>query len=205
MTLNELNQMLEEQDVQKEEASKLEQQLATEKNNKKKAIIKEILTYVGIVVVAILIAQFITRVLIINAEIPSSSMYPTIMKGDRLFGNRLAYANSTPQRGDIVIFYYPDNKEEKYVKRVIGLPGETIEIHDKAVYVNGERLDETAYLDIETYGNFGPYIVPQDSYFVLGDNRADSWDSRYWTNKYVHEDDIIAKAWFRYYKDFTTY
>ncbi len=201
MTLNELDEVLEE----KEAVQQVCVSVADRKTSKKKAIIKEIVTYLIIIAVAILLAQFITRFLIINAEIPSSSMYPTIQKGNRLFGNRLAYINSDPARGDIIIFYYPDDESEKYVKRVIGLPGETVEIHDKAVYINGEKLDESEYLGIETYGNYGPYIVPEDSYFVLGDNRSDSLDSRFWVNKYVSREKIIAKAWFRYYPKFSSY
>ena len=102
------------------------------------------------------------------------------------------------RRGDIVIFKYPDDESVDYLKRIIGLPGETVEIISGKVYINGELLDEP-YLSEEPTGDFGPYQVPEDSYFMLGDNRAVSKDSRYWHNTYVKKDKIIAKAFVMYW------
>lgn len=119
------------------------------------------------------------------------------MPGDRLIGNRLAYRSKSPERGDIVIFRYPDNEEELYVKRVIGLPGETVDIRDGYIYIDGADtpLDEDYLKEDWTVatGNYH-FVVPEDSYLMLGDNRNDSWDARYWTNPYVREDKILGKA-----------
>ena len=102
-----------------------------------------------------------------------------------------------PERGDIVIFRYPDNEEELYVKRVIGLPGETVDIRDGYIYIDGADtpLDEDYLKEDWTVatGNYH-FEVPEDSYLMLGDNRNDSWDARYWTNPYVREDKILGKA-----------
>ena len=108
------------------------------------------------------------------------------MPGDRLIGNRLAFLKSTPERGDVVIFHYPDDEEELYVKRVIGLPGEEVRIEDGKIYIDGEEWTVAT----------GPYLfeVPDDCYLVLGDNRNDSWDARYWDNKYVSIDKILGKG-----------
>ena len=110
------------------------------------------------------------------------------MPGDRLIGNRLAFLKDTPERGDVVIFHYPDDEEELYVKRVIGLPGEEVRIDDGKIYIDGSETPlEEDYLKEEWTVATGPYLfeVPDDCYLVLGDNRNDSWDARYWDNKYV--------------------
>lgn len=180
------------------------------KNNRKKMILKEFISYVVIIVAAVIVALIVDTKLIVNAVVPTASMYPTIQKKDRLIGNRLAYKNTTPQRGDIIIFPYPDDESEIYIKRIIGLPGETVELKEGKVYINGSLLDESEYLgaDIITNpapGTSGTYFVPFGSYFVMGDNRTNSQDSRYWTNKFVSEDKIMAKAVFRYFKGFKKY
>ena len=113
-------------------------------------------------------------------------------------GLRLYYNFKEPERGDIVIFKYPDDESVDYLKRIIGLPGETVEIISGKVYINGELLDEP-YLSEEPTGDFGPYQVPEGSYFMMGDNRAVSKDSRYWHNTYVSKDKIIAKAFVMYW------
>lgn len=169
---------------------------------RQKYIIKETISYAIIIVLAVVIALLINRFLIVNARVPTSSMVPTINKLDRIIGNRLAYINKAPERGDIIIFPFPDNEKEIYVKRIIGLPGETVEIRGGVVYINGSPLDESSYLTVETLGDWGPYYVPLDSYFVLGDNRNNSKDSRYWDNKFVSRDKIMAKALFKYYRGF---
>ena len=119
-----------------------------------------------------------------------------------LIGNRLAYVVGEPERGDIVVFRYPDDESEIYVKRVIGLPGDTIDIEDGKIYINGstEPLQED-YLKEEWTVATGPYTfeVPEGSYFMMGDNRNDSWDARYWSNTYVTKDKILGKALFTYW------
>ncbi len=98
---------------------------------------REIWEYVKMIAIVVAVVVFVEQVIVINARIPSPSMENTIMTGDQIFGNRLAYVKSDPQRYDIVIFYYPDDEKQKFIKRVIGLPGETVQIKDGKVYING--------------------------------------------------------------------
>ena len=117
-----------------------------------------------------------------------------------MFGNRLAYLFDKPKRFDIVIFKYPDHEKELFIKRIIGMPGETVEIRDGKVYIDGakEPLDDS-FTPEEPLGDYGPYVVPEDSYFMLGDNRTYSKDSRFWNNPSVAEDKILGKAVLRYF------
>ncbi len=170
--------------------------------SKKEYILKEVLEWVGTILTALVITLFINFCILINARVPSGSMENTIMTGDRLFGNRLAYVFSEPQRGDIVIFHFPDNERELYIKRLIGLPGETVEIKNGGVYINGILLEER-YLSVTTAGEFGPYEVPEGHYFMMGDNRNNSADSRFWQNTYLEKSKIVGKAFVRYYPSFT--
>lgn len=193
-----------ENDFDEDEEEEDEAPPASDEHRKKKrknSVLKEIISYMLVIAAAFVLAFFTNHFLIVNARIPTGSMIPTIMEGDRIIGNRLAYNHSEPKRGDVIVFYNPDNEEEKYVKRVIGLPGETVRIVDGAVYIDGQLLDESAYLDTTPYGSYGPYTVPEDCYFMMGDNRNSSWDSRFWSNTYVHKNKIIAKAVFCYYPD----
>jgi len=115
------------------------------------------------------------------------------MPGSRIIINRLAYLTQEPQRGDVISFWYPDNPKENYLKRIIALPGETVEGKDGIIYINGKELEES-YIKEVSYMDFGPYTVPEESYFVMGDNRNNSWDSRYWTSKFVTRDAIVGKS-----------
>ena len=119
----------------------------------------------------------------------------------RLIGSRLAYKHELPQRFDMIIFKFPDDESQLFIKRVIGLPGETVNIIDGKVYINDseEPLDDSYTKEIPNAVNFGPYYVPSNSYFVMGDNRNNSYDSRYWIHTYVTEDQILGKAIFRYF------
>lgn len=122
-------------------------------------------------------------------------MVPTIQPGDRVLGLRTAYWFSSPQQGDIVIFWFPDNETELYVKRVIGMPGDKVEVRDGLVYLNDSPQPlEESYLPEPATGDFGPYQVPEGHYFVMGDNRNLSWDSRYWDNTFVAEDKVVGRA-----------
>ena len=143
---------------------------------------RELFQWVAAIVAAVLIALAIDNFVIVNAQIPSGSMENTIMTGDRVIGNRFAYSFSDPQRFDIIIFRYPDDESQLFIKRIIGLPGETVEIRDGKIYLNGsdEPLEDVQTKETMV-GSFGPYTVPENSYFVMGDNRNDSKDSRYWT------------------------
>lgn len=160
----------------------------------------EIWEYIRIVVVVVLVVGIVNSFFLLNARIPSDSMENTITKGDQLFGNRLAYRNNDPERYDIVIFRYPDDESQLFIKRVIGLPGETVTIVDGKVYINDDPtpLDDS-FLPEEMEGDFGPYEVPEDCYFMMGDNRNWSNDSRFWQNTYVRRDQILAKAILRYW------
>ena len=145
-------------------------------------------------------AYFINQVVVVNARVPSESMEGTIMTGDRFLGNRLAYLERDPERFDIVVFKYPDDEKQFFVKRIIGLPGEKVEIKAGKVYINNSRKalwDD--YIPEEMKGDFGPYEVPANSYFVLGDNRNHSNDSRSWNHKFVERDSILGKAMFTYW------
>ncbi|MCR5654964.1 MAG: signal peptidase I [Lachnospiraceae bacterium] len=162
---------------------------------------REALSFILGPLIAVIFVLFLDNFIIINARIPSASMENTIMTGDRLIGNRLAYKTGhIPQRGDVIIFPYPDDPNTLYIKRVIGLPGEMVTIRDGKVYINDseEPLDDS-FVPEEPIGDFGPYYIPGDDYFVMGDNRNNSWDSRFWENQFVQESTIVGKAIFRYY------
>lgn len=171
---------------------------------KKKSFFREVLEFVIPIILAVAIALFLKNCVIANAKVPTGSMLNTIQEGDRIIASRLAYLNDDPERYDIIIFKYPDDESQYFVKRVIGLPGETVNIVNGIVYVTKTdgttiQLDDSFVTNCVPVGNFGPYVVPEDSYFMLGDNRNNSEDSRYWENKYVRKDKIIGKVLFRYY------
>lgn len=115
-----------------------------------------------------------------------------------VFQDFLFCLTDEPQRGDIVSFHYPDHEEELFLKRVMGIPGETIEGISGYIYINGVKLDEDYTSEIIDY-DFGPFIIPEDCYFMMGDNRNNSWDSRYWQNHFVEKSKIIGKAEIEYY------
>lgn len=123
------------------------------------------------------------------------SMENTILSGETVVFDRNAYKENAPERYDIILFKYPDDTSEKFVGRIIGLPGETVSIESGKVYVDGESdpLDDS-FCPEEPLGDFGSYEVPEDSFFILGDNRNYSKDSRFWENKYVAAKDILGKA-----------
>ncbi len=183
----------------------------------------EILSWVEVIVIAVVLALFIDNFIIINATVPSGSMEQTIMTGSRVLGTRFSYWFKDPQRGDIVVFKYPideaKGKNTKYIKRIIGLPGETVEIREGAVYIDGEKLEETYINGTWTERNDGfTFEVPEDHYLMLGDNRNNSSDARYWAElavrdglakdpgdedalsyQYVARKKILGKAYFCYW------
>jgi len=167
------------------------------KADKPTSVKRELLEWVVVIVVAIALALFIDLVLIVNAVVPTASMENTIMVGDRIIGNRLAYKNEDPQRGDIVIFKFPDDESQLFIKRVIGTPGDTIELVDGQLYINGEAIYEP-YLKEQPMGNYGPITVPEGAYFMMGDNRNNSADSRFWNQPFVYKNKILGKAFVRY-------
>lgn len=177
--------------------------VAPDKNAKKRSFWKEVLSYIEIFAVAFIIAYVLTHFLIINCRVPTGSMLDTIQLTDRIIGSRLSYISADPQRGDIIIFPAPDDETKIYIKRVIGLPGETVEVKGGRVYINGSDTPlEEPYLNDEYLTgsrDFGPYTVPEDSYFMLGDHRNDSADSRVWNNTCVKKENIMGKALFIYF------
>lgn len=145
--------------------------------------------------IAIVLAICINKFLIFKVYIPSSSMVPTLNVDDRLLVTRV-YNPEKLQRGDIVVFD-SDELNETVIKRLIGLPGDTIKIDGTAVYVNGKKLDEPyVKYPLESYGT---YKVPEGKYFFLGDNRANSNDSRFWKDPYIDADKIQGKAQIKIY------
>ena len=151
----------------------------------------EVISWLKTIVFAVVVSLFITNFIIVNASVPSCSMENMIMTGDRLVAFRLSYLMSKPARYDVVVFIYPDDPEQKqyYVKRVIGLPGETVNIRGGKVYINDstEPLDDYFTKEPQITEIDMSFTVPEGHYFVLGDNRNISYDSRYWNNKYVNE------------------
>jgi len=188
--------------------------------------------YAEAIVVAMLLA-FAIRVFVVQAfKIPSGSMIPTLLIGDHILVSKLSYGVQwpthckfqmalppvncyasqaiiefgKPQRGDIIVFRFPEDEEKDFIKRIVGTPGDTVQIRNKAVLVNGIPLDDKSFTQridpgiidgpINPRDNFGPVTVPDGAYFVMGDNRDQSLDSRFWG--YVREEKIRGKA-FRIY------
>jgi signal peptidase I len=154
-----------------------------------KSVIKEIAITLGLALAIYLLFTFFVH----NAVVHMSSMEPTLHEGQRLFA---AKQFLDPGRGDIIIIRPPVAPDEEFVKRLIGLPGDTIEVKNQLVYVNGVALDEPYIKSAPTY-TYGPFKVPAGNYFVLGDNRNNSSDSHFnWT---ITREDIVGKAVWRYW------
>ena len=177
---------------------------------KKKSTLRE---YVEAAVIAVLLALFIRAFVVQAFKIPSGSMEPTLLVGDHIlvnkfiYGVKLPYLQTTlipiskPKRGDVIVFIYPEDRSKDFIKRVIGLPGDKIQVQGEQVLINGKPYDDKhAYYD-EGGGNvnrsFGPVVVPKDDYFVMGDNRDHSMDSRFWG--FVSSKDILGKAFIIYW------
>ncbi|MCM1114181.1 MAG: signal peptidase I [Clostridium sp.] len=186
-----------------------------EKSSNKK---KDIISFFTPIVIAVVIASLLKFLVFANAVVPTGSMLNTIQMKDRVIASRLAYIKDDPERYDVIIFEYPDwqidpnfpkDKKTYFVKRIVGLPGETVQVVEGIVYVTkttGETIqldDSFVTNDLPAVGDYGPYEVPADSYFVMGDNRNHSDDSRFWTNKYVQKDKILGKVLFKYYPGFS--
>ena len=182
---------------------------------KKKSKVKE---YTESIIIAILIAVFIRTFIICAYKIPSRSMVQTLLVGDHILVNKFLYgvkipflrktiiSVSEPQRGDIVVFIYPKDQSKDFIKRVIGVGGDTIEIKNKKIFINGKEYSDSygIYSDNTIYpatmqprDNFGPVTVPKNSIFVMGDNRDESYDSRFWG--FVHLKDVEGKAFIIYW------
>lgn len=184
------------------------------KKNKKELVWE----YTKAVVTALLLALFIRAYFIQAFKIPSGSMIPTLLIGDHILVNKFIYGTTIPfsdkrvlvfrkpEKGDIIVFKYPEDPKRDFIKRVIAVEGDVIESKNKVIYVNGKAVSEpyTQHTDtslgpggIEPRDNFGPYIVPKEKYFMMGDNRDQSYDSRYWG--YVDMKDIRGEALILYW------
>lgn len=169
--------------------------------DKKESTKNEVLDWIKSIALAIIVAILIKTFIFNTTYVLGSSMYPTLNEKDRLFTNKLTLYFSKPNRGDIVVLKAPDNPSKDYIKRVVGLPGDAVEIIDGKVYINSELLvedylEEGAYT--HTYDEI-QWLVPDDHVFVLGDNRGEgaSKDSRYFGC--IPIDSIKGKANFRYF------
>lgn len=144
--------------------------------------------------IAILFVVFVVQ----PVKVEGTSMEPKLQAQDRIFVNKLGYHFSEVERADIVVFWFPKDQSKSFIKRVVGLPRETVEIRSGIVYIDGEKLQETyvppEYFDFKSYP---PEIVPYDSFFVLGDHRSSSNDSRNWG--FVPKNYIFGEAIFRYW------
>ncbi|MBW2672891.1 MAG: signal peptidase I [Deltaproteobacteria bacterium] len=180
-----------------------------------KGIIRE---YAEAIIIAILIALFIRTFVVQAFKIPSGSMKPTLQIGDHLLVNKFTYgikipfirktlvSIDDPEREDIVVFIYPVDRKKDFIKRVVGVAGDTIEIRNKKMYLNGLPYDDGhgVYVDsllfpasIQPRDNFGPVTVPAGHIFVMGDNRDQSYDSRFWG--FVDLTDVLGKAFIIYW------
>jgi len=172
--------------------------------NQPKSVVKEIISWVIVIAVAIIAATLINRVIIVNATVPTGSMENTIMSHTRLVAWRLSYAFSEPERLDVIVFESPDGEDILYVKRIIGLPGETIEIVAGEVFINGNLLDEWYLKGMPHELDQEARIIPEGHFFVMGDNRNNSKDSRGlgampWVNQYIPRENILGRASFSYW------
>ncbi|MGB3213002.1 MAG: signal peptidase I [Desulforhopalus sp.] len=185
------------------------------RTGRNKSVFRE---YFEAICVAILLALLIRTFVVQAFKIPSGSMLPTLLIGDHLLVNKFIYGIRVPftgdilvpikkpKRGDVVVFRFPKDRSIDYIKRVIGTPGDTVEIKDKKVFVNGKPIDDphanissAPVLSAKTSprDNLGPILVPDERIFVMGDNRDNSYDSRFWG--FVEQRDILGKAFILYW------
>jgi signal peptidase I len=174
--------------------------------------------YAEAIIIAILVAFFIRTFIVQAFKIPSGSMKPTLLIGDHILVNKFIYgvkipfirknliSISEPKRGDVIVFIYPEDRSKDFIKRVIGVGGDTIEIRNKKIFLNGLPFQDThgVYVDdfiipgtIQPRDNFGPMTVPKGAVFTMGDNRDQSYDSRFWG--VVDLKDVLGKAFIMYW------
>lgn len=149
------------------------------------------------IAIALIIVLFLNKYIFILVTVPTGSMEDTIIPGDRLYVNEL-FDVKDAARGDILVFKSDELDEKRLVKRLIGLPGDTVEVKtDGSVYVNGEKLDEPYAVKSESEAKV--FNVPENSYLFFGDNRPISYDARYWEAPYIDESKIIGEVLFRFF------
>lgn len=182
-------------------------------SNKKKSTFREYAEAIGM---ALLLALFIRTFIVQAFKIPSGSMIPTLQIGDHILVNKLSYGvripfwgylvkYRKPQRGDVVVFVFPEDRSKDFIKRVIAVAGDTVEIRGKRVYINGQPVEDPhAHFEGEGGGgpvfirdDYGPVQVPENHVFMMGDNRDRSYDSRFWG--FVNLDDVKGKAFLIYW------
>jgi len=167
-------------------------------------LLQDAISWVKLIVFTVAMAVLLNQFVIVNASVPTGSMEAAIMSNDRIVAFRLTYLFSDPARFDIVIFRYPDDPTELYVKRIIGLPGEEVNIINGQVFIDDNTVPlRDDFVHGPMFGDYGPFNVPDDSFFMLGDNRSNSEDSRDWLNPYVHIDNILGRAVFKYWRGFS--
>jgi signal peptidase I len=169
--------------------------LKTVVHKKPKSQLRELIETVGsAVIIAALIMIFIARAYTVNGD----SMLPTLHHGERLLIDKISYRFIEPSRGEIIVFKNPSNTREQFVKRVIGLPGDKVAIIQGVVYINDQPIEEDYTLAPARIG-FAPQIVPEGTYFVLGDNRNNSEDSRFSRVGFLPRELIVGRAVWRYW------
>jgi len=189
--------------IKTNESLKLNAKDQIESESIRSVVFDEALSWGKMIIFTVIMAVLLNQFVIVNASIPTGSMENVIMSNDRIVALRLSYLFSDPARYDIVIFRYPDDETQLYVKRIIGLPGETVTIRDGLVFINDSLVPlRDDFIREAPRGNYGPFIVPAYSYFMLGDNRCNSEDSRSWINPFVHRDGILGRAIFKYHRGF---
>ena len=171
-------------------------------SSKGKKALKFIFEYVDSARSASIFALIIVTLIIQTFKIPTGSMIPTLNIGNHIMVNKFIYYFTKPKRGDIIVFVYPANPKKDFIKRLIGLPGETIQIKDGSVFINGEELKSLQTITERYYYNEGMYgegliKIPDNTYFVMGDNTRNSKDSRFWG--FVPKKNLLGKAFFVYW------
>lgn len=169
-------------------------------NAKRKKLIKEVIIWVVEIIAVILLAYFLVEYAVEKTTVVGESMETTLQEGDKIVINKLAYRFSKPKRFDVIVFKQSGKEHSYYnIKRIIGLPGETVQIKDGVVYINDEPIKEKSAVDVIKNPGLSvePILLEDKEYFVLGDNRNLSEDSRFANIGNVVFDDIIGKAWIR--------
>jgi signal peptidase I len=154
--------------------------------------IRDLLEAAVLAALLFLVLQFAVQ----NTIVEGSSMEPNFIDQQWLLVSKLSYRLQEPQRGDVIVFFAPEMPDKEFIKRIIGLPGERVEIRNGTVWIHGQALDEP-WAPVMDATPFGPFTVPEGQYFVLGDNRPQSNDSRSWsgTGAGLARDRIVGKAW----------